>query len=147
MDISFNQIGDRGMVAVSDAFKENQKLEVFNILGNDFTDKSIRFLGEAMNENKKSKMVILKIGSVTCEAATFETFMKLGYDKSPVLKYMYITTNQHSHPIIQKIADTEGENPKTLIVTENYDSKIDSPMIIDLMTQISELEIFQGGDM
>ena len=49
------------MVAVSEAFKENQKLEVFNILGNDFTDKSIRFLGEAMNENKKSKLVILKI--------------------------------------------------------------------------------------
>lgn len=55
------------MVAVSDAFKDNQKLEVLNILGNDFTDKSIRFLGEAMAENRKSKLVILKIGTVTCE--------------------------------------------------------------------------------
>ena len=104
------------------------------MLGNDFTDKSIRFLGEAMAENKKSKLVILKIGTVTCEAITFENFIKLGYEQSPVLKYMYITTNQYSNPIIQKVIDAEGENPKTLIVTEIYDSKIDSPMIIDLMT-------------
>jgi hypothetical protein len=50
------------------------------MLGNDFTDKSIRFLGEAMAENKKSKLVILKIGTVTCEAITFENFIKLGYE-------------------------------------------------------------------
>ena len=49
---------------------------MFNILGNDFTDKSIRFLGEAMAENKKSKLVMLKIGTVTCDNPTFEKFMK-----------------------------------------------------------------------
>ena len=68
------------MVSVSEAFKDNQKLEVLNILGNDFTDKSIRFLGEAMAENRKSKLVILKIGTVTCEAITFENFIKQGYE-------------------------------------------------------------------
>jgi len=103
-------------------------------LGNDFTDKSIRFLSEAMAENRKSKLVILKLGTVTCEAAVFESFMKMGYDQAPVLKYLYMTTNQYAHPIIQKVAENEGDNPKTLIVTEEYDSKIDSPMIIDLMT-------------
>jgi hypothetical protein len=43
------------------------------------------------------------------------------------------------------LLDTEGDNPKTLIVTEQYDAKLDSPMIIELMSQIAEMEIFQGG--
>lgn len=64
------------MVAVADAFKDNQKLEVLNMLGNDFTDKSLHFMTEAMAENKKSKLVILKIGTITCEAGSFEKFMK-----------------------------------------------------------------------
>lgn len=38
------------------------------------------------------------------------------------------------NPMIQKLQDMEGENPKTLIVTEAYDAKIDSPLIIDLMS-------------
>lgn len=48
--------------------------------------------------------------------------------------------------MIKKISETEGDNPKTLIVTETYDSKLDSQMIIDLMTQISELDIFSNND-
>jgi hypothetical protein len=51
-----------------------------------------------------------------------------------VLKYLYITTNQYSHPCVKKIQDNEGDNPRTLVVTEVYDSKIDSPMILELMS-------------
>jgi hypothetical protein len=38
------------------------------------------------------------------------------------------------NPIIKKIQDAEGENPKTLAVTEAYDAKLDSPMLVDLMS-------------
>jgi hypothetical protein len=30
--------------------------------------------------------------------------------------------------------DSEGENPKSLVVTENYDPKLDSTMLVDLMS-------------
>jgi hypothetical protein len=66
------------MLAVAESFKENQKLEVFNILGNDFSDRSIRFLGEALAENQKSKLVILKIGRIVCDPPVFERFLTQG---------------------------------------------------------------------
>jgi Ran GTPase-activating protein (RanGAP) involved in mRNA processing and transport len=119
---------------VSESFKENDKLEVINLLGNDFTDRSIRFLGEALAENKKSKLSILKIGNFVCDAEVFQTFLKQGFEKSPVLKYIYITTSQYMHPYIKKLQEIEGENPKTLVVTEAYDSKLDTPMLIELMS-------------
>lgn len=47
---------------------------------------------------------------------------------------MYITSNQYMHPSIKKLQDAEGENPKTLVVTETYDAKLDSTMLVDLMS-------------
>ncbi len=142
LDVSFNKIGDRGLLAVAEAFKENDKLEVINMLGNEFTNRSVRFIGEALAGNKKSKLSIMKLGNCTCDAEIFQTFLQQGFQQSPFLKYMYITTTQFMNPIIKKIQDAEGENPKTLAVTEAYDAKLDSPMLVDLMSQISELEIF-----
>jgi hypothetical protein len=55
---------------------------------------------------------------------------------------MYITSSQYMNPMIKKLQDAEGENPKTLVVTDTYDVKLDSPMLVDLMSQISELEVF-----
>jgi hypothetical protein len=46
------------------------------------------------------------------------------------------------NPMIKKLQEAEGENPKTLLVTETYDAKLDSTMLVDLMSQISELEVF-----
>ena len=71
MDISFNKIGDRGLLAVSESFKENDRLEVINLLGNEFTNRSVRFIGEALAGNKKSKLSIMKLGNCTCDAEIF----------------------------------------------------------------------------
>jgi Ran GTPase-activating protein (RanGAP) involved in mRNA processing and transport len=76
LDISFNQIGDRGLLAVAESIKENQKLEVLNLLGNDFSDKAVKILTDAFAEAKKSKLVIFKIGQIQADAETFERFIQ-----------------------------------------------------------------------
>lgn len=147
LDISFNQVGDRGLLAVVECLKENQKLEVLNLLGNEFTDKSLKYLTDALNENKKTKLAILKLGNVSTDPEVFERFIMEGFLSAPVLKYLYVTTNQYSHPCVKKIQDNEGDNPRTLVVTEVYDSKVDSPMILDLISQIAEMDVFEDGNM
>jgi hypothetical protein len=63
-------------LAVAESFKENDKLEVINLLGNEFTNRSVRFIGEALAENKRSKLSIMKIGNFTCDEEVFQTFLK-----------------------------------------------------------------------
>lgn len=72
LDISFNDIGDRGLLAVAECLADNDKLEVLNLLGNEFTDKSIKFLTESLGKAKNSKLSILKIGNMQSEASIFE---------------------------------------------------------------------------
>ena len=62
LDISFNTIGDRGMLAIAECLRDNIKLEVLNLLGNEFTDKCLPALSTAIVENKKLSLIILKIG-------------------------------------------------------------------------------------
>ena len=61
---------------MAESFKENDKLEVINLLGNEFTNRSVRFIGEALAENKRSKLSIMKIGNFTCDPEVFQTFLK-----------------------------------------------------------------------
>lgn len=147
LDISFNEIGDRGLLAVAECLVDNDKMEVLNLLGNEFTDKSIKFLTESLGKAKNSKLSILKIGNMQSEASIFEQFLTVGFDNSPVLKYLYVTTNQFAHPMVNKIHENEGDNPKTLVVTEKYDPKLDSHMVVDLIGEMVELNLFGATDM
>ena len=54
----------RGLLAVAECLGDNDKMEVLNLLGNEFTDKSIKFLTDSLGKAKNSKLSILKIGNM-----------------------------------------------------------------------------------
>jgi len=52
-------------------------MEVLNILGNSFEERSLAALGGALVENKK--LIILKIGSIKCNKNSFASFLNNGF--------------------------------------------------------------------
>jgi len=49
---------------LADCLLDNEKMEVLNVLGNEFTEKSLATLGNSIVENQKLKLIILKMGTL-----------------------------------------------------------------------------------
>lgn len=44
--------------------------------------------------------------------------------------------------MVKKIHENEGNDPKTLVITEKYDPKLDSQLVVDLIGEMAELNLF-----
>jgi len=62
LDVSFNRIGDQGLIALANMIRQNEKLQVLNALGNEFTVKSSHILAQALQGNTKSSLTVFKMG-------------------------------------------------------------------------------------
>eukprot|EP00347_Sterkiella_histriomuscorum_P006697 403351781 len=144
LDISFNNIGDRGLYAVADCLFENERLEVLNMLGNEFGEKSLGHLGNSLVENQRLKLIILKFGILNSDKQAFLNFINNGFMISKKLRYLYINTPHYNDPVSKSL--NESYLPKVFFATESHDSKIDSDVLIDFMSQIVEYQLFEGGN-
>ena len=122
----------------------NDRLEVVNILGNDFSEKSLVALSQALADNKALKLIVLKIGSINCDKSAFIKFINNGFMVSTRLKYLYVNTPHYAEPINKQIGETFL--PKLYIVTEKYEEKVDNDLLLNFLCQVVENQLFEGAN-
>ena len=95
-------------------------MEVLNMLGNDFTEKSLGALGNSLVENDKLKLIIMKFGNLNCDKQGFLNFINNGFMVSKKLRYLYINTPHFNDPVLKSL--NEGYLPKVFYATEGHDN-------------------------
>ena len=76
-------------------------MEVLNLLGNSFEERSLAALGGALIEN--SNLIILKIGAIKSNRNAFASFLNNGFMTSKKLRYLYITTPHFADPTLKEL--------------------------------------------
>lgn len=132
LDLSFNQIGDRGLFSLAECLLVNSRLQVLNILGNEFGNKALLPFAQALVDNKNLKLLILKIGDINCDQVEFRNFINAGFMTATHLRYLYVTTDNYLDVIVQSM--NQNFLPKMMYATQVHDPMIDSPVLLDLMT-------------
>jgi len=78
LDVSHNNMGDRGLYAISGLIQTNSTLQVLWIMGNMFSARSLPRLGQSLSTNTESRLYMLKIGKIECEEEDFDLFVRTG---------------------------------------------------------------------
>ena len=76
LDVSFNQIEDRGLFYIAEALMTNVGLQVIKILGNKFTNRSMFNLSKSLVSNKRSMLYMLLLGEVTFNDSEVQQIMR-----------------------------------------------------------------------
>lgn len=102
LDLADCELGFKQFEQICFNLKSNKKLEVLNLLQNKVDKRSLQIFTSFFQRNLTSPLTVLKLGTIDQMPDMLKSFVS-SCSTCKSLRFVYITSIDHSHPSIQDI--------------------------------------------
>ena len=146
LDLSYNNITDKGVKVLSEVLVNNNKLRSLNLRGNNITDKGAKFLSEVLVNNNKLRSLNLSVNNITDKGVKFLSEVLVNNNK---LRSLNLSYNNITDKGVKLLSEVLVNNNKlhSLILSGNNITDKGVKLLSEVLVNNNKLRIlFLAGN-